>query len=600
MSDQPQMLALPRWRRRVLLISILAAFALLLVRAGLIQLLPDEKVDREIAKRFERTDTLVALRGKILDRHMKRLAASEMLVTITASPKAMTEYKSLQQKVKRPDRIKKQDENLAKMLALLAIDDEKIIKKLEGKQSKYVVLSTKVAPALAKQVRALGVKGLDYRFVPYRHYSCHHDCGHLVGRKGKDDDNLQGYLGVERAFNDQLKGENGFHKVRRAQKFVFENIEAIARPRHGRDVVLSIDAKIQHFAYEALAKAVEEKAKAKAGAAIVLDAKTGEVLALATYPGFDPNVTGKTPKGGFNNAAVLNAYEPGSTMKSFAVAAGLEAGLFTPNTKIDTGNGALRIGKHVITDHEKLGVINVQQVLQKSSNIGTSKMAAKIGRERLWKTYKQLEFGQRTKVHFPGESAGHVNDAGDWGEVELATNSYGHGISVTLLQLARAYTVFANDGVLLPITLQKRNSLPLGKPVFSKLTVEQMREMLASVVTEEGTAPQARVEGYSVAGKTGTADKFDEATGRYGKDKYISSFVGMAPASKPKIIMAVMIDEPETAKRAHYGGVVAGPVFSEVVTKTLKHLQVPQDMPMQSNVVLEQKKVSAKNKAQGV
>ncbi len=576
MNEYAGTLDLPKWRRMVLLIGILSMFVLLLLRAAFIQLVPDPQVDREIVARFERQNTLMALRGKILDRHDKLLAASQRVIEVSANPQQINGLKNDPKKIKQ-------------MLTVLGVDQQAAMQKLANTKKTHVMIKRNVSPQVAKEVASLGIKGLHYAANLERQYTCHDDCGQLIGKQGREVDNLKGYVGIERTFNAQLKGEDGFHKFIKAKGVVLEGIRAMAQPRHGKDVVLSIDAKIQHFTYEALANAVENKAKAKAGAAVVLNAKTGEIYALATYPSFDPANNTKQPSIGYRSIAINDAFEPGSVMKSFAVAAGLESGKFTPKTLIDTEKGALQIGKYRVKDHKPYGVIPVWQVLQKSSNVGSSKMAFEVGGEYLWNTYRQLEFGQKTDVEYLYETPGRVNNYKHWSEIELATNSFGHGISVSLLQLARAYTVFTNDGVLLPVSLLKQEETPLGKPVFSKKTANQVLAMLRTVVEDEGTAPAARIEGYSVAGKTGTADKYNNDIGGYDKDKYMSSFVGMAPASDPNIIMAVMIDEPDTTKKAHYGGTVAAPVFSEVVSRTLNHLGISKDMPTPPTMMVQKK-----------
>ncbi len=576
MNEYAGTLDLPKWRRMVLLIGILSMFVLLLLRAAFIQLVPDPQVDQEIAARFERQNTLMALRGKILDRHDKLLAASQRVIEVSANPQQINGLKNDPKKIKQ-------------MLTVLGVDQQAAMQKLANTKKTHVMIKRNVSPQVAKEVASLGIKGLHYAANLERQYTCHDDCGQLIGKQGREVDNLKGYVGIERTFNAQLKGEDGFHKFIKAKGVVLEGIRAMAQPRHGKDVVLSIDAKIQHFTYEALANAVENKAKAKAGAAVVLNAKTGEIYALATYPSFDPANNTKQPSIGYRSIAINDAFEPGSVMKSFAVAAGLESGKFTPKTLIDTEKGALQIGKYRVKDHKPYGVIPVWQVLQKSSNVGSSKMAFEVGGEYLWNTYRQLEFGQKTDVEYLYETPGRVNNYKRWSEIELATNSFGHGISVSLLQLARAYTVFTNDGVLLPVSLLKQEETPLGKPVFSKKTANQVLAMLRTVVEDEGTAPAARIEGYSVAGKTGTADKYNNEIGGYDKDKYMSSFVGMAPASDPNIIMAVMIDEPDTTNKAHYGGTVAAPVFSEVVSRTLNHLGIPKDMPTLPTMMVQKK-----------
>lgn len=595
MTEIATALSLPKWRRMALLFGVVAAFSGLFARAAYLQLMPEDKLQKETAKRFNRAKPLLAVRGKILDRNESLLAATQMLVTISASPKEIAKRKAELTRKNKTLTLARDEAKMQEMITLLGVDRAEFYSGLKNEGSTHMIVKRNVTQALAKEIKSLSVKGVHFRTTPKRHYVCGETCGHLIGKKGKENNSIRGYLGVELQFNDLLKGADGLHKVRQAKGIVLDDLEAVALAQDGKDIVLSVDYKIQHFAYEALKKGVE-RAKAKSGAAVVLDAKTGEVLAMATVPSFDPNnMVGY--EGGFKNIAVSNNFEPGSTMKSFSVAAGLESGLFKATTKIDTNPGYLMFGKRKITDHERNGVLTVKEVVQKSSNIGTSKMAAKLGRERLWKTYKALEFGQKTKIRFPGEAAGKVNDYQDWRDVELATNSYGHGISVTLLQLARAYTVFANEGVLLPLSLQKIKRPPVGKPVFTKKTARQMQDMLLAVVSPEGTAPKAKIEGYSVAGKTGTADKINEGQGYY-SNKYISSFVGMAPATNPRAIMAVMIDDPDPSGRQHYGGIVAAPVFSEAVGKTLHYLRVPKDLQPTQTVVLQNEKPDNQNKSQ--
>jgi cell division protein FtsI (penicillin-binding protein 3) len=360
---------------------------------------------------------------------------------------------------------------------------------------------------------------------------------------------------------------------------IVEDLEAVKVPQDGHDLVLSIDRRIQYLVFRELSKAVEQF-KAKAAAAVVLDARTGEVLAMVNFPTYNPNnptnIKGKT-----RNRVITDIFEPGSTLKPVTGAAAMEFGDYTPTTKIQTAPGRLSIGPATIHDAHPNGILTVAQVIQKSSNVGAAKMALSLRKEALWGTFNQLGFGAPTRVGFPGEASGKLRNYKTWRPIEQATMSYGHGISVTLLQLARAYTVFANEGELKPVSLLKLNDVPVGQQVFSAKVANDMKDMLELVVQPGGTALRAQVAGYRVAGKTGTAHKLGPHG--YEADKYVGSFVGLAPASNPRLIMAVMVDEPTTGE--YYGGTIAAPVFSAVMIDALRLLAVPNDAP-NNNVVI--------------
>ncbi|RPI42588.1 MAG: penicillin-binding protein 2, partial [Betaproteobacteria bacterium] len=353
-----------------------------------------------------------------------------------------------------------------------------------------------------------------------------------------------------------------------------EDVESIRAPQQGRDLALAIDLKVQYIAYRELKAALEEH-RARAGGIVVLDARTGEVLALANLPAYNPNNRGRIDPQRSRNRALTDLFEPGSTLKPFTVAAALEAGRIRPETMIPTGAGRLSIGKATIHDVHPAGTISVEQVIQKSSNVGAAKIALDLPAQTLWTLFARSGFGALPKSGFPGEGSGRLRAHHTWRPIEQATMSYGHGISVSLLQLARAYTIFASDGELLPVTLIKRTEPEAGAAAISPATARAMRKMLEMAVQPGGTAPRAQIPGYRVAGKTGTAHKLEN--GRYAANKYVSSFVGFAPASDPRIVVAVMIDEPSAGQ--HYGGAVAAPVFREVAAAALRTLSVAPDAP---------------------
>jgi cell division protein FtsI (penicillin-binding protein 3) len=357
---------------------------------------------------------------------------------------------------------------------------------------------------------------------------------------------------------------------------VVDELELLRLPKPGRDLSLSLNLQIQYLAYRELAKAVAEH-RAKAGAAIVLDTQTGEVLALANVPSFNPNSRAGLTPAQLRNRAVADVFEPGSTMKPFLVASALEVGAIKPETRIDTGPGWFYVGDKRISDVHPKGVISVAEAIQVSSNVATAKIALDMKSGDYWRMLSRLGFGAPPESGFPGEAGGRLRPYESWRPIEKATMAFGHGVSVSLLQLAHAYSAVANDGVQLPLTLEKRQEAAIGQRVMSEVTARQLRTMLEMVTQEGGTAPQARVIGYRVGGKTGTAHKLVD--GRYAPDKYISSFVGMAPASKPRLVAAVMIDEP--SGKQYYGGLVAGPVFSRIMAGALRFMALPPDAPLE-------------------
>ena len=562
-KTQHHIVKLPAWRRRVLLISVLALFAGLFMRGIYLQSLHKEFLQQKGDARYSRTLTLQAHRGRIMDRNGDLLAISSPVESVWASPPDVT--------------INKQQK--AALAKLLSIKTKDIDKKIANRKREFVYLKRRVSPDLAAKVMSLEIPGVFLQREYKRFYPAGDVTAHLVGFTGIDDNGQEGF---ELAQNSVLSGKAGSRRViQDRQGHIVEDLEAVKVPQDGHDLVLSIDRRIQYLAFRELAKAVELH-KAKAGAVVVLDAKTGEVLAMVNLPTYNPNnpinIKGKT-----RNRAITDMFEPGSTMKPVTAAAAMQFGDYTPTTKIQTAPGHMNIGPATINDSHVHGILTVAEVIQKSSNVGAAKMALSLKKEELWSTFNQLGFGTRANIGFPGESTGIVRNYKTWRPIEQATMSFGHGISVTLLQLARAYTVFANEGELKPVSLIKLAQSPVGHQVFSGQVANDVKDMLELVVQPGGTAIRAQVAGYRVGGKTGTAHKIG-AHG-YEPDKYVASFVGIAPASNPRLIMAVMIDEPDIAKDQYYGGVAAAPVFAAVMADALRMLSVPQDSP-NNNVVI--------------
>ncbi len=560
-QNQRKLVQLPSWRRRVLLMLVLLGFVGLIGRSIYLQGMHKDFLQKKGDARYVRSLTLPAYRGKILDRNSELLAISSPVESVWANPSD----------------VKINAKEKQSLVDMLEIDKAVLGKKLANTQREFVYIKRRISPDLASQVMSLGIPGVFMQREYKRFYPAAEVAAHVVGFTGLDG---KGQEGFELSKNDWLSGTSGSRRViKDRQGHVVEDLDAVKVPKDGHDLVLSIDSRIQYLAYRELNKAIAEY-KAKAGAAVVLDAKTGEVLAMVNLPTYNPNnpisVDGKT-----RNRVLTDVFEPGSTLKPVTAAAAMSYGGYKPESLIETAPGFLKIGTATIHDSHTHGVLTLAQVIQKSSNVGAAKVALTLDKEKMWDTFKQMGFGAITDIGFPGEVTGHVRNFQTWRPIEQATMSYGHGISVTLLQLARAYTVFANEGELMPVSLLKLQEPPVGHQVFSAQVANDVKDMLELVVQPGGTAVRAQVAGYRVAGKTGTAHKLG-AHG-YEKDKYVGSFVGIAPASNPRLIMAVMIDEPTTG--AYYGGTIAAPVFSAVMRDALRTLAVPQDAP-NNNVVI--------------
>lgn len=552
---------LPGGRSRVLAAVILLGLVGLAGRAAYLQGMHKGFLQQKGESRYSRVVEISAHRGMITDRHGEPLAISTPVESVWASPQDM--------EITTPQ--------IKKLAEIIGMNSAEIQKKIEGPQRDFVYLKRHLPPEIAARVVELNMPGVFLRREFRRYYPAGELTAHMLGFTDVDDN---GQEGVELAWQDDLAGKPGSRRVIKDRKGrIVEDIESIRVPRPGRDIALSIDSKIQYLAYRELKQAVEAS-KSKAGGIVVLDAQTGEVLALANLPVYNPNNRGKIKSERARNRALTDVFEPGSTLKPFTVAAALEAGRISPDTVFQTAPGTLTIGKATIRDSHREGPLTVTQVIQKSSNVGSAKIALSLPPETLWEILSQSGFGVSTGSGFPGEVTGRLRPHKTWRPIEQATMSYGHGISVSLIQLARAYTLFSAEGELKPVSLLKLDAPTTGERVISRATALAVSTMLEMVVRPGGTAPRAQISGYRVAGKTGTAHKL-EGNG-YAKDRYISTFVGYAPASNPRLIIAVMLDEPSAGQ--YFGGVVAAPVFSQVMAGALRILSVPHDAPS-NNIV---------------
>lgn len=553
---------LPGWRATVLFAVLLAGLASLLGRGVYLQGIHDDFLQKKGDARYSRVIEVSAHRGMITDRNGEPLAVSTPVESVWASP---SEVEADQRQVR-------------KLAQILGMDAEELKDRLFDTTRDFVYLKRQLPPDQVEKVVGMNIPGVMLQREYRRYYPSGEEAAQTLGFTGQDDN---GQEGLELALQERLAGKPGSqHVIKDRRGRIVEDAGSLQVSKPGSDIMLSLDSKMQHLAYKELELAVKQN-RAKSGAIVVLDARSGEVLALANYPGYNPNSRNNASSKAMRNRAIADLFEPGSTMKPFTVATAIEAGKVRSNTLVNTENGVFTVNNRTIHDQHPAAMMTVAQVIQKSSNVGAAKIALSLKSEKLWQGLSESGFGAQTGSNFPGEATGKLRDPKTWRPIEQATLSYGHGISVSLLQLARAYTIFASDGELKPISLLKLDAMATGKKVFSDRTARELRNMLEMVVQPGGTAPLAQVPGYRVAGKTGTAHKLED--GRY-IDRYVASFVGFAPVSSPRLVVAVMIDEPNNGE--HYGGLVAAPVFSKVVGAALHALNVPNDAPLDNVIML--------------
>ena len=550
----------PPWRSRFVVLLVGVAFAVLLGKAVYVQIFATEFYQAEGEKRFVHKQPLPAHRGRILDRNGLVLASSVAMPTVQVETRQFTADAA-------------QRKALADLLGMTPVD---LADRLDG-GANTVILRRHLDEPVWQQVKALKLKGVQEVREYQRRYPEGESAAHVVGFTNIDD---VGQEGIELGFQQQLLGRDGQRMVVRDRMGrVVDDVGDQADPVNGRDITLSIDSKVQFFAFQRVRQAVKEHG-ARAGSVVVLDVSTGEVLALANYPSFDPGKRQNLSGAQLRNRALTDIFEPGSTMKPFTAALALETGRVTPSTVIQTAPGRITITGSTITDAHPHGALTVSEVIQKSSNVGTVKMAMQIPPREAWEMYTAIGLGQKPRIDFPGAVTGRLRPYKTWRPIEQATMSYGYGLSASLFQLARSYTVFARDGELMPVTMLRQDEPQHGQRVVSPETARQVREMLRLAAGPGGTAPKAMALGYSVGGKTGTARKQE---GKNYTNKYRAWFVGLAPAVNPRIVVAVMVDEP--SKGVYYGGEIAAPVFSQVVQQTLRMMNVAPDIEVKPQIV---------------
>jgi len=551
---------LPMWRSKLVVIMVSLGFAALIGRAFWVQVANQDFYVGQGQKRYQRTIELDAMRGRIVDRNGAMLAVSLSTYEIWANPKQVAEI------------------DYPQISKLLDMPLAEVKRRLRGDRT-FVLLKRQIDADTASRLDKLQIDGVTQIADSKRFYPEGESAAHVVGFTNVED---KGQEGVELAANTRLLGTAGQREVIRDRLGrIVSDTRPLVPAQHGATIELTIDRRIQQLAFSQLKAAVLEN-NAVAGSVVVLDAQNGEILALANYPTFDPNDRARLTGQQLRNRAVIDTFEPGSTIKPLVVALSIDERKVTPNTIINTSPGTYKIGPAVIHDTSNHGSLTVAQALQKSSNVALAKLALNLPAETIWNKYQEYGIGRAPELTFPGVASGRLRGYKRWRPIEQATMAYGYGLSMSLLQIAQTYTAYAGDGTLHPVSLLKNGAdqrtidAHRGHRVTSPQTAAAIRAMLESAVGEGGTGRRARVDGYRIGGKTGTARKQVGAT--YAKGKYRALFAGMAPMSDPRLIVAVMIDEPRG--KGYYGGTVAGPVFASVTSGSLQLLGVPPDAPV--------------------
>lgn len=545
------------WRFYLVLSMIALASFGLVCRVFDLAVLDQPFLKRQGDDRVLRLVSTPAFRGMIVDRNNSPLAVSTTVYSLWMNPRELAPSTSTWTTLGRLIDMKP--------AALLTL-----YKRNAKQKREFAYLKRGLSPEVAANLKALNLPGLylqrDYR----RYYPEGEIAAQIIGMTNIDD---QGQEGLELAYDHVLAGEPGKKWVVKDRLGrVISDVELVREQKRGLDLILSIDKRIQYLAYRELLQGMTES-EASSATAVVLDVETGEVLAMVNVPSFNPNKRPLTFGAHVRNRAVTDLFEPGSTMKAISVASVLESGRYTPDTRVDTYPGWIRVGHNVVKDGKNNGVLTVRDIVKHSSNVGVTKMVLGLPPDHLWELLHRVGFGELTQIGFPGEQSGSLVRHHTWGSFTLATLAFGYGVSVTTLQLARAYAILANHGKKLPVSLLRVGAMPTGEAVIAPNVADQMLSMLESVISKDGTAPAARITGYRVAGKTGTARM--ALGGGYHEKRYISSFVGIAPVSHPRFVVAVVVNDPRG--KQFYGGAVAAPIFAKIMEGALRLMDVAPD-----------------------
>lgn len=570
-----------RGRRLALLLLLLSGIVVMLLRAGYLEVFQQTWLQAQADKRQLRTMTVPPYRGMITDRNNEALAISSPVESIWVDPSKFfmqrsaiqAEASNIDEKISSnaQNQLDELDVNLVKLRDMLGMKKGSLGRFLrENRGKRFVYLERQASPEKAQSIIDLKIPGVGTQNEYRRFYPMAEAIGHVVGFTNIED---RGVEGIERSMNEHLAGKQGKKKViQDGAARLIEDVEQVEPMVPGKNVSLSIDRRIQYQAYKVLKEQVHQLS-AKAGSVVVMDSRTGEILALANMPGFNPNARNKLKAENYRNRAVMDAFEPGSTIKPLTIAAALEARAIGPNVSINTSPGYLQLGKTKVQDPRDYGALTLDMVLAKSSNVGASKVALLMDPKEHWKFLNRVGFGMRPESGAPAEAVGGLSYYDDWGRVDRASHGYGYGMSASLLQLAQAYTVFANAGILVPAKLLKQTEAPVGRRIMKPENAKAVLRMMTAVVREGATGKLAMIDGYKVAGKTGTAYKYIEK--KYRKDRRVVSFIGLAPVSDPRLIVAVTLDEPRVERAA--GGRLVAPMFSKIMSSSLRVLDIPPD-----------------------
>jgi len=549
-----------RWRAALLMGLLIASAAALLWRAVDLQLVDHGFLAREGAARFSRVLDIAAHRGTITDRYGEPLAVSTPVDSLWVNPRELAAA----------------TDQIPRLATALRLDRQELARRITSSLDReFLYLARHLQPAEAARIKALGIPGVYSSREYRRYYPAGEVTGHLLGFTNIDD---AGQEGLELAFDHWLAGEDGAKRVIQDRYGrIVQNVESIRPARPGRDLVLSIDLRIQYLAYRELKGAIREQ-RARAGSVVLLDVATGEVLAMVNQPAYNPNDREQIEAAVYRNRAATDIFEPGSSIKPFFVAAGIASGKYDDHSIIDTSPGFFKVGVKIFEDEHNYGAIDIATVLAKSSNVGMAHLALALPPREIWGTLTALGFGEVTTSGYPGESAGLLPPFSQWRPIGIVTMSHGYGLSVTPLQLAHAYATVGGLGTVRPVSFLRVEAPPLGERALTVPVCHELLGMLESVVAAEGTGKLAAIPGYRVSGKTGTAWK--ATAGGYSTDRYMAVFGGVAPATAPRLAAVVVIDEPSAGQ--HMGGQVAAPVFSRVVGGALRLLAVAPDQPVKS------------------
>lgn len=595
-SGRPLRSAIPRaslaadhWRFRLLWAAVLVVFVAILGRAFMLQVLQHDFLQEKADAMILRTDTVRAYRGMLSDRHGVPLAVSTPLVTLWFDPKEywqmLKERQETLEKLKASPtsrslkrKLGKNNFDLNALALAVGVEPSELQQKARDRsRSRFVVLKRQMPPAVAQVVLDRKFQSV-YRQVEYqRFYPQAQPNAQLLGLTNSRD---KGIEGLELALNERLGGHDGKMRVMRDKRGNrIKDVELIDAARPGENIALSIDSRLQYIMYRELAAGGIAN-HARSATAVALDANTGEVLAMTSWPSFNPNdsLHGLDNKDAMRNRATIDMFEPGSTMKPLTIAAAMESGQYTEHSLINTSPGSMVVGNHRIRDHHNNGTIDLKTIIVKSSNVGVAKIALSLPNNTLPLFYKRIGFGGRSALKFPGESGGLILPPSLWNTAEVATMSYGYAINATVIQLAQSYATLGSGGIQYPVTIFRQETPPTGQRLIDESIAKSVVHMMEGVVEKGGTAPQASIAGYRVAGKTGTAHKLRPDGKGYSASDYRALFVGMAPASKPRIVLAVVVENPVGQ---YYGGLVAAPIFARIMKESLRLMNVPLDKSLE-------------------